>query len=218
MGDAPVEPSPSTAPPSHPVDRRTTIAVSLIAVGGVVIGGLVAAGSSWWTANKTAESGNVQALDEYRRDARRDVYLKTLTDFDKLSDWEHQLDSDIDSKQESGQRYSDQQASEKLQVERQAFIRYYGAVKDDCTTNELIASRRITDVCRAMLDANVTYVLKYEKSLRAVTGTAQSQNGNDESGGGGGSWDVPDDLVNLSNFELRAEFVEAARTDLGATD
>jgi hypothetical protein len=204
-----------TAPPSHPTDRRTTVAIALIAVGGVVIGGLVAAGSSWWTATKTSESSNTQALDAYRRDTRRDAYAKTLTDFDALKAWEDELFRDATVRRATGNRLSEQEFDSRIAQERTHYNELFGAIENSCATDELIASRRIVEVCAAIVQRNQVFMSEYKNELRTATVTFQYQDGIN---GTSDSVVMADDLKMLDNADLRPKFVEAARIDLGATD
>lgn len=82
---------PSPAPSEGPADRRSNMMIAWVAVIGVVIGGVIASCSSYYTATYQAQTQQRQAVDDYRRDQRKDIYVQILSDVTALEKVEAQL-------------------------------------------------------------------------------------------------------------------------------
>lgn len=96
----------------------------------------------------------------------------------------------------------------------------YESVASACRTNEIIASQRVVDTCNAILVSNRNYLTEFDERLKALVDPASPSQFKEVIIGFDDFHppNIPNELKNLTNEDLRDKFVDAARSDLGATD
>jgi hypothetical protein len=212
------EPEPPTptisAAPTHPLDRRNTRVLAIIAVVGIIIGGVIATGSSYLTAKVTAGSQKEISLEEYRRQRRQDTYAALLESV--LSLEKKELFSAFTVQFADPRDYNQELAD--APPRRQAWQEAFNDFESKMPTIELVASPTIIALVHDLdtVHLGISHVrdVGMPQSEDPVTHKSKTPELHFAHKLESADTYYSNDLDKLA-FDLRKHYTDAVRTDLG---
>lgn len=203
----PAEPD-STASATHPVDRRATLIVAIVAGALALVGSLVGSCGASSVADTQVQAAQTQADVEFRRTQRAEAYAATLNAIGALEDaLTRRAESlDVDGFVDPGGRY--EQIESDLEKEYDLYL-------DESAINYLIGSCVVRDSISTL---SARFAAASESSDRASLYRMLVKRGSPI------NWDFPGksarDMANEFNndrtkaSEAKQAFIDAARSDL----
>lgn len=167
-------PAPPAAPPAPEpsegrADRRSNRQIAWIAVAGVVIGGIIASASSYFTASYQVKSQAQQAVEDYRRNQRKDIYVQILSDITALEKVEEDLNIPLFENLPRG----NPAANVDLGPWEDAFDAFDGSVAEATIVSS-------ADVIEASLEIRRVHRSVYNRLREASVGTKSEQAASDQ--------------------------------------